>query len=207
VPFPRTVGDARQFQHRPRAGDIRGRRYRSLYARVCWCPAETRIGLLTSLTGLAVSLGVVAAEEPDLRRRRLLHCAVSGSSAQHGYWSTIMSAARMRLLICCLPVGDGFLSHRASQTGVILLIRYHSTCCPSGKLALSFAAVQCVKTRRVHSHSPRPSAVCRSPSITLLHTATELRCLSRNIRSRLAACSPMCRGVCGITGALPRLLI
>jgi hypothetical protein len=43
-------------------------RYRNLYAGVCWCPAETRIGLLTSLTGLAVSLGVAAADEPDTEK-------------------------------------------------------------------------------------------------------------------------------------------
>jgi hypothetical protein len=43
-------------------------RYRNLYAGVCWCPAETRIGLMTSLTGLAVSLGVAVADEPDTEK-------------------------------------------------------------------------------------------------------------------------------------------
>src|SRR6202048_1921289 len=41
-------------------------RYRQLYAGVCWCPAETRTGLLTSLAGLAVTLGAATAEEADV---------------------------------------------------------------------------------------------------------------------------------------------
>ena len=36
-------------------------RYRNLYAGVCWCPAETRTGLLSALASLAVTLGVAAA--------------------------------------------------------------------------------------------------------------------------------------------------
>src|SRR5262249_2519295 len=32
-------------------------RYRNLYAGVCWCPAETRTGLLSALASLAVTLG------------------------------------------------------------------------------------------------------------------------------------------------------
>jgi hypothetical protein len=38
-------------------------RYRNLYAGVCWCPAETRTGLLSALAALAVTLGVVAADQ------------------------------------------------------------------------------------------------------------------------------------------------
>src|SRR5262249_18099665 len=38
-------------------------RYRSLYAGVCWCPAETRTGLLSALAGLAVTLGAATAEQ------------------------------------------------------------------------------------------------------------------------------------------------
>ena len=43
-------------------------RYRNLYAGVWWCPAETRVGLLTALAGLAVSLGAATADEPDLEK-------------------------------------------------------------------------------------------------------------------------------------------
>ena len=32
-------------------------RFRGLYAGVCWCPAETRTGLLSALAGLAVTIG------------------------------------------------------------------------------------------------------------------------------------------------------
>src|SRR6476469_7558574 len=32
-------------------------RYRNLYAGVCWCPAETRVGLMGALASLAVTLG------------------------------------------------------------------------------------------------------------------------------------------------------
>ena len=36
-------------------------RFRRLYEGVCWCPAETRVGLLSSLAGLSVLLGTPAA--------------------------------------------------------------------------------------------------------------------------------------------------
>ncbi len=36
-------------------------RYRKLYAGVCWCPAETRTGLLSALASLAVTLGAATA--------------------------------------------------------------------------------------------------------------------------------------------------
>ena len=42
-------------------------RYRDFYAGVWWCPAQTRIGLLTSLAGLAVELGA-ATDEADVGR-------------------------------------------------------------------------------------------------------------------------------------------
>jgi tetratricopeptide (TPR) repeat protein len=43
-------------------------RYRSLYAGVCWCSAETRTGLLSALAGLAVTLGAATAEEGDVEK-------------------------------------------------------------------------------------------------------------------------------------------
>jgi tetratricopeptide (TPR) repeat protein len=38
-------------------------RYRQLYAGVCWCPAETRTGLLASLAPLAAALGAASPDE------------------------------------------------------------------------------------------------------------------------------------------------
>jgi len=43
-------------------------RFRRLYEGVCWCPAETRVGLLSSLAGLLVLLGAPAAEEADVEK-------------------------------------------------------------------------------------------------------------------------------------------
>jgi tetratricopeptide (TPR) repeat protein len=43
-------------------------RFRGLYAGVCWCPAEARTGLLSALANLAVTLGVVTAEEADVEK-------------------------------------------------------------------------------------------------------------------------------------------
>ena len=43
-------------------------RFRALYAGVCWCPAETRTGLLSALAGLAVELGAATAEEADVEK-------------------------------------------------------------------------------------------------------------------------------------------
>ncbi len=41
-------------------------RFRRLYEGVCWCPAETRVGLLSSLAGLLALLGAPGAEEADV---------------------------------------------------------------------------------------------------------------------------------------------
>jgi hypothetical protein len=43
-------------------------RYRKLYAAVCWCPAETRTGLLSALAALAVTLGATTADEADVEK-------------------------------------------------------------------------------------------------------------------------------------------
>jgi tetratricopeptide (TPR) repeat protein len=43
-------------------------RFRALYAGVCWCPAETRTGLLSALASLAVTLGATTAEEADVEK-------------------------------------------------------------------------------------------------------------------------------------------
>jgi tetratricopeptide (TPR) repeat protein len=43
-------------------------RYRRLYAGVCWCPAETRAGLLSALATLGVTLGAVAPDEADVEK-------------------------------------------------------------------------------------------------------------------------------------------
>jgi tetratricopeptide (TPR) repeat protein len=43
-------------------------RFRGLYAGVCWCPSETRTGLLSALAGLAVTLGAATAEEADVEK-------------------------------------------------------------------------------------------------------------------------------------------
>ena len=43
-------------------------RFRGLYQGVCWCPAETRVGLLSSLAGLLIFLGGAAAEEADVEK-------------------------------------------------------------------------------------------------------------------------------------------
>jgi tetratricopeptide (TPR) repeat protein len=43
-------------------------RFRGLYAGVCWCPSETRTGLLSALAGLAVTLGAATTEEADVEK-------------------------------------------------------------------------------------------------------------------------------------------
>jgi tetratricopeptide (TPR) repeat protein len=43
-------------------------RFRGLYAGVCWCSAETRMGLLSALASLAVTLGAATAEEADVEK-------------------------------------------------------------------------------------------------------------------------------------------
>jgi len=43
-------------------------RFRGLYAGVCWCPSETRMGFMTALANLAVTLGAATAEEADVEK-------------------------------------------------------------------------------------------------------------------------------------------
>jgi hypothetical protein len=43
-------------------------RFRGLYAGVCWCPAETRTGLLSALAGLAVAMGAATTDEADVEK-------------------------------------------------------------------------------------------------------------------------------------------
>jgi tetratricopeptide (TPR) repeat protein len=43
-------------------------RFRGLYAGVCWCPAETRTGLLSALAGLAVTMGAATTDETDVEK-------------------------------------------------------------------------------------------------------------------------------------------
>jgi tetratricopeptide (TPR) repeat protein len=43
-------------------------RFRGLYAGICWCPSETRTGLLSALAALAVTLGAATAEEADVEK-------------------------------------------------------------------------------------------------------------------------------------------
>ena len=43
-------------------------RFRGLYAGVCWCPAETRTGLLNAVADLAVLLGAATQEEADVEK-------------------------------------------------------------------------------------------------------------------------------------------
>jgi len=43
-------------------------RYRNLYSGVCWCPAETREGLITALADLGATLGGTVSDEADAEK-------------------------------------------------------------------------------------------------------------------------------------------
>src|SRR4029077_14729206 len=59
-------------------------RYRNLYAGVCWCPAETRTGLLSALATLAVTMGAATAEEADVEK--LAKAALRRLAEQRATW-------------------------------------------------------------------------------------------------------------------------
>jgi TolB-like protein len=62
--------------------------FRSLYEGVCWCPAETRVGLLSSLAGLVLFLGTVTAvEEADVEKAA--KTALHRLAEQRGTWMLI----------------------------------------------------------------------------------------------------------------------
>src|SRR5215472_11432754 len=59
-------------------------RFRGLYAGVCWCPAETRTGLLSALAGLAVTLGAATPEEADVEKAA--NAALHRLAGQRATW-------------------------------------------------------------------------------------------------------------------------
>ena len=59
-------------------------RFRDLYAGVCWCSAETRAGLLSSLHALAVTLRAAAAEEPNVEKAA--KAGLQKLAEQHAIW-------------------------------------------------------------------------------------------------------------------------
>ena len=61
--------------------------FRSLYEGVCWCPAETRVGLLSSLAGLVLFLGAAAGEEADVEKAA--KSALHQLAEQRGTWLLI----------------------------------------------------------------------------------------------------------------------
>jgi hypothetical protein len=85
-------------------------RFRGLYAGVCWCPAETRTGLLSALASLAVTLGAATTEEADvekaakaaLRRfieRRATLLLVYDNVTAPDHIADLLPSARARVLI------------------------------------------------------------------------------------------------------------
>jgi tetratricopeptide (TPR) repeat protein len=66
-------------------------RFRGLYAGVCWCPAETRTGVLSALAGLAVTLGAATAEEADVERAA--KAAMRRLSEQRATWLLVYDNA------------------------------------------------------------------------------------------------------------------
>jgi tetratricopeptide (TPR) repeat protein len=62
-------------------------RYRSLYAGICWCPAETRTGLLSALAGLAVTVGAVRADEASVEKAA--KAALDRLAGQRATWLLI----------------------------------------------------------------------------------------------------------------------
>jgi tetratricopeptide (TPR) repeat protein len=62
-------------------------RFRGLYAGVCWCPAESRQRLLTSLAALAAALGAAAADEADIAKAA--RAALRWLAEQRGTWLLI----------------------------------------------------------------------------------------------------------------------
>jgi len=62
-------------------------RFRGLYAGVCWCPSETRTGLLSALADLAVTLGVATAEDTDVEK--VAKAALRRLAEQRATWLLI----------------------------------------------------------------------------------------------------------------------
>lgn len=59
-------------------------RYRNLYAGVCWCPAETRAGLIDALARLGAALAGAASEEADAEKAA--KGALQRLAEQRGTW-------------------------------------------------------------------------------------------------------------------------
>src|SRR5262245_50695272 len=61
-------------------------RYRNLYAGVCWCPAETRVGLLSALAELAVALGAATAKEAKANVEKAAKASLRRLAEQRATW-------------------------------------------------------------------------------------------------------------------------
>jgi hypothetical protein len=61
-------------------------RFRGLYAGVCWCPAETRTGLLGALASLAVTLGAATTTEAQDYVEKAAKAAVRRLAEQRATW-------------------------------------------------------------------------------------------------------------------------
>jgi tetratricopeptide (TPR) repeat protein len=66
-------------------------RYRNFYAGVCWCPAETRMGLLSALAGLAVTLGAARGDEAHVEKSA--KAALARLAEQRATWLLVYDNA------------------------------------------------------------------------------------------------------------------
>jgi hypothetical protein len=97
-------------------------RFRGLCAGVCWCPAETRTGLLSALAGLAVTLGATTAEETDVEKAA--RAAPRRLAEQRATWRLVLryrpgSVTRTFSTRCAIPswrrIGSRFLAIKSAK--------------------------------------------------------------------------------------------
>jgi hypothetical protein len=163
-------------------------RFRGLYAGVCWCPAETRTGLLSALASLAVTLGAATAEEADVEKAA--KAALRRLAEQRATWLLVYDN---------VPAPDAIADLLPSAGARVLITsRFSDWSEVADEVALDGLpleeAVALLRSRTGRGYAgaqtlARSLVVYRSLSITRPPTASARRCASQITQRRLLALS------------------
>jgi hypothetical protein len=163
-------------------------RYRNLYAGACWCPAETRTGLLSALASLAVTLGAASAEEADVEKAA--KAALRRLTEQRATW---------RLVYDNVTAPDAIAADLLPSAGARVLItsRFSDWRRLADEVALDLLspeeAIALLQSRTGRSDAAGAKRLrklwiaCRSLLIMQRPTASARKCGSPTMRRKLGA--------------------
>jgi tetratricopeptide (TPR) repeat protein len=158
-------------------------RYGQLYAGVCWCPAETRSGLLAGLADLTATLGIATADEADVEKAA--KAVLRRLSEQRATWLLVDNVTSPDEIADLLPSGS---------TRVLITSRFSDWSVMADEVALNVLPVdECVtflqtRTNRTDANRARSlaealgclplaldqaAAYCRRTQLSFAHYAAK----------------------------------